>query len=100
MSVRQNGTDVEWRGCRDISNTTCPRFTKDDEDGRNCAKDNQCSSLDGMFLCELGTCWNITEAYSCGWDPGDAEPPLNCYYKRNCIELDGMVSCDNGHCSK
>ena len=61
-----------------MTNTTCPKFSKEDEEGRNCAKDNHCSSLDGMFLCEAGICWNITDAFSCHWDPDDAEPPLNC----------------------
>ena len=39
------------------------RFVKKDENARNCAKNNHCSSLDGTFLCEAGTCWNITEAF-------------------------------------
>ena len=59
-----------------------------------------CSGLSGLFLCELGTCWNITAAFSCRWRGEDTEPPLNCYYKRNCIELAGMYSCQAGHCTK
>ena len=66
----------------------------------NCARDNACSSLDQLFLCELGVCWNITSAFSCTWRPEDTEPALDCYYKRNCIELDGMFNCQAGHCSK
>jgi hypothetical protein len=27
----------------------------------NCKKDNQCSLLEGMFLCQLGICRNISE---------------------------------------
>ena len=100
VSVRQNGTDVAWEDCQEVTTTTCPRFEKLPEDGRDCAKDNDCTSLDQMFLCQAGTCWNITRAFSCEWEDEDAEPPLNCYYKRNCIELDGMYSCSQGYCQK
>ena len=59
------------------------RFEKVAEEARDCAKDDECSSLDQMFLCQLGTCWNITGAFRCSWEEEDAEPPLNCYYKRS-----------------
>ena len=65
-----------------------------------CVQVPLCSGLSGLFLCELGTCWNITAAFSCSWRGEDTEPPLNCYYKRNCIELAGMYSCQAGHCTK
>ena len=66
----------------------------------NCARDNACTSLDQLFLCEAGVCWNITAAFSCSWAAEDMEPALDCYYKRNCIELEGMYSCQAGQCSK
>ena len=76
------------------------RFEKVAEAAKDCAKDDECSSLEQMFLCQMGTCWNITAAFSCSWRGEDTEPPLNCYYKRNCIELAGMYSCQAGHCTK
>ena len=125
VSVRQNGTDVEWENCTAFTNTTCPRFEQTPGHGINCGRDLDqvrqiflrrcqifiysagagvqvplCSGLSGLFLCELGTCWNITAAFSCSWRGEDTEPPLNCYYKRNCIELAGMYSCQAGHCTK
>ena len=100
VSVRQNGTDVRWEECRHLTNTSCPRFEKVPEEARDCAKDDECSELDEMFLCQQGTCWNITAAFSCQWEEEDAEASLDCHYKRNCIELDGMYTCSQGHCSK
>ena len=66
-----------------VAEPTLFRFEKVEEEARDCAKDDECSSLEGMFLCQLGTCWNITGAFRCRWEEEDAEPPLNCYYKRS-----------------
>ena len=83
-----------------VAEPTLFRFEKVKEEARDCAKDDECSELDEMFLCQQGTCWNITAAFSCQWEEEDAEASLDCHYKRNCIELDGMYTCSQGHCSK
>jgi len=100
VNVRQNGTDVDYEGCQDVTEKICPVLDKSSAASRNCAKDHHCTSLDGMWMCEEGICKNITEVYSCSWAPEDAEPSLNCFYKRNCVELDGMYSCIDGLCSR
>ena len=43
------------------------------EEARECAKDDERSELDEMFLCQQGTCWNFTAAFSCQWEEEDAE---------------------------
>eukprot|EP00090_Calanus_glacialis_P002363 TRINITY_DN11756_c0_g1_i1.p1 TRINITY_DN11756_c0_g1~~TRINITY_DN11756_c0_g1_i1.p1 ORF type:complete len:463 (+),score=131.42 TRINITY_DN11756_c0_g1_i1:108-1496(+) len=100
VNVRQNGTDVDFEGCHEVVEKTCPVLDESLTNSRNCAKDHHCTSLDQMFMCEAGMCTNITDVFSCTWAPEDAEPPLNCFYKRNCVELDGMYSCTDGYCSR
>ena len=39
VSVRQNGTDVEWENCTAFTNTTCPRFEQTPGHGINCGRD-------------------------------------------------------------
>merc|ERR1719397_2069440 len=100
VSVRQNGSDVEWEGCTDLVETVCPRLNRSEENSRNCARDHHCTSLDRTWLCEKGFCWNITEAFTCSWDQDSVGPLLDCAHKRNCVELDGMYQCDEGRCRR
>lgn len=100
VSVRQNGTDVDFEDCTEVVENPCPVLSKDKNGLYNCKKDNQCTSLNDIFMCELGVCRNITDVFSCDWRTEDEEAPLNCFYKRNCVELDGMYSCTDGLCAR
>ena len=63
VNVRQNGTDVDFERCEEVVEKTCPVLDKDKVNRRNCAKDHHCTSLDQMFMCELGMCTNITDVF-------------------------------------
>ena len=49
VNVRQNGTDVDYEGCQDVTEKICPVLDKSSAASRNCAKDHHCTSLDGMW---------------------------------------------------
>lgn len=98
VSVRSNGTDVDFEECADVHRKECPDFELDDIEKRNCKEDHQCTRLHKMFRCELGTCWNITAVYACAYPAEAAGPWLDCKKKRNCVELEGMYDCVRGKC--
>jgi len=100
VSVRQNGTDVNFEDCGEVFEKNCPKYESTDELLSNCKKDQECTELTGVFNCELGVCRNITSVYTCTWAPEEREEQLNCFYKRNCVELDGMYDCRDGMCSR
>ncbi len=68
VSVRNNGSNVEFEECTDIVKTTCPSLDMNHLEKRNCKKDHECTHLDKVFRCEEGKCWNVTGVYSCTWD--------------------------------
>jgi len=100
VSVRQNGTDVNFQECHKVFEKHCPKYESTDELLSNCKKDKECTELTGMFECELGICRNITSVYTCTWETWEQEEEQNCFYKRNCVELDGMFNCSKGRCSR
>ena len=61
--MRQNGTDVDFEGCHEVVEKTCPVLDESKTHSRNCAKDHHCTSLDQMFMCEAGMCTNITDVF-------------------------------------
>ncbi len=65
---------------------------------RNCKRDDVCTGLNHLFLCEDGLCQNITDVFSCSYER--AKPPLDCTDKRNCITLQGLYDCRKGMCSQ
>jgi len=98
VSVRNNGSNVEFEECTDIVHTKCPSLDRFNLQKKNCKKDHQCTQLDKTFRCEFGKCWNITDVYSCTWQTKD--PELNCEKKRNCVDLEGMYDCHQGRCGQ
>jgi len=98
VSVRNNGSNVEFEECTDIVHKTCPSLDRFNLQKKNCKKDHQCTQLDRTFRCEGGKCWNITDVYSCSWT--EKGPELNCEKKRNCVDLEGMYDCHAGRCGK
>ena len=123
ISVRSNGTNVEFEECTDIVHKNCPSLDRYNLQKKNCKKDHECTRLDRIFRCEDGMCWNITNvyrlvateiittnilvkvptcnlsrSYSCEWESKD--PELDCENKRNCVELDGMYDCNDGSCGQ
>ena len=63
ISVRSNGTNVEFEECTDIVYKNCPSLDRNNLQKKNCKKDHQCTQLDKTFRCEDGECWNITNVY-------------------------------------
>ncbi|XP_023336324.1 uncharacterized protein LOC111707445 [Eurytemora carolleeae] len=100
VAVRENGTDVDFEGCSNVFRKECPILDSNTASEHNCKKNNQCTQLNGLFICQEGLCTNISEVFSCTWKREDEEDPLNCYYKRNCVKLDGEYVCTNGECSR
>jgi len=100
VNVRQNGTDVDFEGCHDVFHKECPVLDADTASVHNCKKDNQCTVLEGVFICRAGICTNISQVFACTWEKDQEETPLNCYYKRNCVKLDGEYVCRAGQCSR
>jgi hypothetical protein len=49
------------QGCHDTFYKTCPVLDRTHATEHNCKKDNQCGLLEGMFICQLGICRNISE---------------------------------------
>ena len=97
ISVRNNGTNVEFEECTDIVYKNCPSLDLNNVQKKNCKKDHECTGLEEIFRCENGQCFNLTAIYSCQWESED--PPLNCEKKRNCVDLEGMYYCKSGKCS-
>jgi len=100
VSVRQNGTDIEFEECQVHEHKKCIVMADVKEKKKNCKIDLECITMNHLFLCEMGICQNITDVYSCSWRPEDTEPSLNCQHKRHCVELDGMYNCINGRCTR
>ena len=65
---------------------------------RNCKKDNVCTNLEHLFLCENGLCQNITSAFDCHYIK--SQNTVDCKDKRQCITLNGLYECHDGQCSK
>ena len=63
ISVRSNGTNVEFEECTDIVHKNCPSLDRYNLQKKNCKKDHECTRLDKIFRCEDGMCWNITNVY-------------------------------------
>lgn len=102
VSVRQNGTDVDFEDCEEVFEKICPVIESTDGEMSNCKKNHptQCTRLTGLFQCEVGVCRNISSVYTCQWGSHQEEPSQNCIYKRECVELDGMYTCREGICSR
>ena len=68
ISVRNNGTNVEFEECTDIVYKNCPSLDLNNVQKKNCKKDHECTGLDEIFRCENGQCYNLTAIYSCQWE--------------------------------
>lgn len=103
-TVRQNGTTIQLKNCRNYSVVSCPQVNYGSLKRYNCNNGTECSTLFGVFNCSLGHCTNFSEVYHCHHtadglvlDSDKDNVKLNGFFEckgSKCIKIKRAFSCD------
>ena len=61
--MRQEGTDIMMEECEEMDHKRCIELEDIVDKEKSCKRDQECSDLEHLFLCENGICNNITDVY-------------------------------------
>ncbi|KAF5303222.1 hypothetical protein FQR65_LT08302 [Abscondita terminalis] len=96
VTTRQNGTNLQFHSCANLSSVSCPEVDPSVLKVFNCNNGSECSTLTGFFNCSKGHCSNMSSEYLCHYKADGVTIDSD----KDNIKLNGFFECKDSRCTK